>query len=86
MVPWVYQAEINSLAMRTVGAASATATNWVRVLLLSNVHVSISQVFLVGWVHMHPIHSDRNREYRLSILYQYVVELHQEDYGKLTGL
>ncbi|CAI7612771.1 unnamed protein product [Penicillium pancosmium] len=28
MVPWVYQAEINSLAMRTVGAASATATNW----------------------------------------------------------
>ncbi|KAJ5168412.1 uncharacterized protein N7482_004006 [Penicillium canariense] len=28
MVPWVYQAEINSLAMRTVGAAAATATNW----------------------------------------------------------
>lgn len=29
MVPWVYQAEVNSLAMRTVGAAAATATNWV---------------------------------------------------------
>lgn len=29
MVPWVYQAEINSLAMRTQGAAAATATNWV---------------------------------------------------------
>jgi hypothetical protein len=29
MVPWVYQAEINSLAMRTEGAAAATATNWV---------------------------------------------------------
>ncbi|RJE19908.1 sugar transporter [Aspergillus sclerotialis] len=28
MVPWVYQAEINSLAMRTQGAAAATATNW----------------------------------------------------------
>ena len=28
MVPWVYQAEINSLAMRTVGSASATSTNW----------------------------------------------------------
>ncbi|KAL1870964.1 hypothetical protein Plec18167_007271 [Paecilomyces lecythidis] len=28
MVPWVYQAEVNSLAMRTVGAAAATATNW----------------------------------------------------------
>lgn len=28
MVPWVYQAEINSLAMRTKGAAAATATNW----------------------------------------------------------
>lgn len=28
MVPWVYQAEINSLAMRTRGAAAATATNW----------------------------------------------------------
>ena len=33
MVPWVYQAEINSLAMRTVGAAAATATNWVRLFL-----------------------------------------------------
>lgn len=30
MAPWVYQAEINSLAMRTQGAAAATATNWVR--------------------------------------------------------
>ncbi|CAL5868097.1 uncharacterized protein PFLUO_LOCUS2321 [Penicillium psychrofluorescens] len=29
MAPWVYQAEINSLAMRTQGAAAATATNWV---------------------------------------------------------
>ncbi|KAF1952716.1 general substrate transporter [Byssothecium circinans] len=28
MVPWVYQAEVNSLAMRTKGAAAATATNW----------------------------------------------------------
>ncbi|KAN0095645.1 general substrate transporter [Hyaloscypha variabilis] len=28
MVPWVYQAEINSLAMRTKGSAAATATNW----------------------------------------------------------
>ena len=29
MVPWIYQAEVNSLAMRTRGAAAATATNWV---------------------------------------------------------
>ncbi|PCG95412.1 Major facilitator superfamily domain, general substrate transporter [Penicillium occitanis (nom. inval.)] len=28
MVPWVYQAEVNSLAMRTQGGAAATATNW----------------------------------------------------------
>ncbi|KAF2731018.1 general substrate transporter [Polyplosphaeria fusca] len=28
MVPWVYQAEVNSLSMRTRGAAAATATNW----------------------------------------------------------
>ncbi|TVY81654.1 Sugar transporter STL1 [Lachnellula suecica] len=28
MVPWVYQAEINSLSMRTTGTAAATATNW----------------------------------------------------------
>lgn len=28
MVPWVYQAEVNSLAMRTEGGAAATATNW----------------------------------------------------------
>ncbi|KKY27206.1 putative glycerol proton symporter of the plasma subject to glucose-induced inactivation [Phaeomoniella chlamydospora] len=28
MVPWIYQAEVNSLAMRTRGAAAATATNW----------------------------------------------------------
>ncbi|KAK7754969.1 hypothetical protein SLS62_003053 [Diatrype stigma] len=28
MVPWVYQSEVNSLAMRTVGAAAATSTNW----------------------------------------------------------
>lgn len=74
MVPWVYQAEINSLAMRTVGAASATATNWVRILLLSNGFVSMSNVLLAGWVHMYSIHPDRDREYRLSILHQYVVE------------
>lgn len=29
MVPWVYQSEVNSLGMRTVGAAAATSTNWV---------------------------------------------------------
>ncbi|KAI0158363.1 general substrate transporter [Xylariaceae sp. FL1272] len=28
MIPWVYQSEVNSLAMRTVGAAAATSTNW----------------------------------------------------------
>jgi hypothetical protein len=27
-VPWLYPTEINSLAMRTKGAALATATNW----------------------------------------------------------
>lgn len=29
MVPWIYQAEINSLAMRARGASAAVATNWV---------------------------------------------------------
>lgn len=29
MVPWIYQAEINSLAMRVRGAAAATSMNWV---------------------------------------------------------
>jgi MFS family permease len=29
MVPWIYQAEVNSLAMRTRGAAAATSMNWV---------------------------------------------------------
>lgn len=28
MVPWVYQAEVNSLSMRATGAAAATSTNW----------------------------------------------------------
>jgi hypothetical protein len=28
MVPWVYQAEVNSLSMRTQAAAAATANNW----------------------------------------------------------
>ncbi|KAL1889675.1 hypothetical protein Sste5346_008794 [Sporothrix stenoceras] len=28
MVPWVYQFEINSLALRTVGSAATTSTNW----------------------------------------------------------
>ncbi|KAK4950263.1 hypothetical protein LTR10_011244 [Elasticomyces elasticus] len=28
MVPWIYQAEVNSLAMRTRGAAAATSMNW----------------------------------------------------------
>lgn len=28
-VPWLYPAEINSLSMRTTGAAMATATNWI---------------------------------------------------------
>jgi hypothetical protein len=27
-VPWLYPTEINSIAMRTKGAAVATATNW----------------------------------------------------------
>lgn len=38
MVPWVYQAEINSLSMRSVGAAAATATNWVGFFLPQFVH------------------------------------------------
>lgn len=29
MVPWIYQAEINSLSMRTRGAAAAVSTNWI---------------------------------------------------------
>jgi len=29
MVPWIYQAEINSLSMRTRGASAAVATNWI---------------------------------------------------------
>lgn len=28
MVPWIYQAEINSLAMRVRGASAATSMNW----------------------------------------------------------
>jgi hypothetical protein len=28
-VPWLYPTEINSLAMRTKGAAIGTATNWI---------------------------------------------------------
>lgn len=28
-VPWLYPTEINSLAMRTKGAAAGTATNWI---------------------------------------------------------
>jgi short subunit dehydrogenase-like uncharacterized protein len=28
MVPWIYQAEINSLSMRVRGAAAATSQNW----------------------------------------------------------
>ena len=27
-IPWLYPTEINSIAMRTKGAATATATNW----------------------------------------------------------
>ena len=27
-VPWLYPTEINSLSMRTKGAAAGTATNW----------------------------------------------------------
>ena len=39
MVPWVYQAEINSLIMRTKGAAAATATNWVSLFSASMVAI-----------------------------------------------
>ena len=28
-VPWLYPTEINSLSMRTKGAAAGTATNWI---------------------------------------------------------
>jgi hypothetical protein len=30
-VPWIYQAEFNSMAMRVRGAAAATSMNWVSI-------------------------------------------------------
>lgn len=41
-VPWLYPTEINSIAMRTKGAAVATATNWLEPYPLPSVSLSHS--------------------------------------------
>ena len=70
MVPWVYQAEINSLSMRTVGAAAATATNWVGIMIIVNSFLTYAYYHLAFRVYMYPVYSDRNCQYRLPVLYQ----------------
>jgi len=70
MVPWVYQAEINSLSMRAVGAAAATATNWVGVIVTINSFCTYTYDYLAGRFYLYSIYSNRDRQYRLSILYQ----------------
>lgn len=46
-VPWLYPTEINSLPMRTKGAAVATATNW----LTNFIVVEITPIGIqdIGW-------------------------------------
>ncbi|KAF7305439.1 Hexose carrier protein [Mycena chlorophos] len=46
-VPWLYPVEINSLAMRTKGAALATATNWLSNYLI--VEVTPPGIAAMGW-------------------------------------
>lgn len=69
MVPWVYQAEINSLAMRTKGAAAATATNWV-----SLNPQSIGTQDLTNsafWICLHSVYPNRNQEPYIPLLYHF---------------
>ncbi|KAJ5613291.1 hypothetical protein N7510_006485 [Penicillium lagena] len=47
MAPWVYQAEINSLATRTQGAAAATATNWFTPTGIENIGYRFYIIFAV---------------------------------------
>jgi hypothetical protein len=46
-VPWLYPTEINSLSMRTKGAALGTATNWIINFLV--VEITPSGIDTLGW-------------------------------------
>ena len=61
MVPWVYQSEVNSIAMRTVGSAAATSFNWVcttlasvlTTSLLTNAHLALRICLHSVYAHWH---------------------------------
>ena len=46
-VPWLYPTEINSLPMRTKGAAVATATNWITNFVI--VEITPIGIQSLGW-------------------------------------
>lgn len=46
-VPWLYPVEINSLSMRTKGAALATASNWLANYLI--VEITPAGIASLGW-------------------------------------
>jgi len=46
-VPWLYPTEINSLAMRTKGAALATASNWISNYIV--VQITPTGIANLGW-------------------------------------
>jgi Sugar (and other) transporter. len=46
-VPWLYPTEINSLPMRTKGAAVATATDWITNFVI--VEITPIGIQSIGW-------------------------------------
>ena len=73
MVPWIYQAEINSLSMRVRGAAAATSMNWVgRSWTLARM---IADNIAALWLRMHPIHKSRYPHVGLQVLHQYAITI-----------
>ena len=70
MVPWVYQSEVNSLAMRTIGSAAATSTNWVCLEPMTvPATLFLTKSRLALRICLHSIHTHWYREYRIPFLH-----------------
>lgn len=65
-VPWLYPTEINSIAMRTKGAAVATATNWYN--KFSIVLFKLTNIVQDDELCDCPNHTNRNPRSRMEVL------------------
>ncbi len=68
-VPWLYPTEINSLAMRTKGAAIGTATNWIFNFMGMSIQMASSNESSTDDACSCRDHSNRHSESPMEVLY-----------------